>query len=335
MAADNADAGGRFPADSDALALMIPSAYRIAKTYLGSLNITVARNQLVGELNAGQGILHYIGHASLTQLAAEGLFRTAEQSRLTNDTRAAFAMIMSCTAGRFDIPGYDGLTETLLKASAGGASAAWAPAVLAHNDQNVILSRSLLDGLFDKGDERIGDAVRRALGVYSASRRMDYMLDTFTLLGDPATAFSGRSAEASFEEWAWWHFGVDGVQDTLQSGALADPDGDGNANLMEFALNIDPKAMDGAVAVWIPSPSELNGKHPVFSYDRRKAPAGTHYRLEVAGNLPASQWLSGPDAVQELTVQSMNETMERVAVWVNESLISGNAVFVRLRVIMD
>jgi len=335
MAADNADAGGRFPDDSDALALMIPSAYRIAKTYLGSLNITVARNQLVGELNAGQGILHYIGHASLTQLAAEGLFRTAEQSRLTNDTRAAFAMIMSCTAGRFDIPGYDGLTETLLKASAGGASAAWAPAVLAHNDQNVILSRSLLDGLLDKGDERIGDAVLRALGVYSASRRMDYMLDTFTLLGDPATAFSGRSAEASFEEWAWWHFGVDGVQNPLQSGALADPDGDGNANLMEFALNIDPKSMDGAVAVWIPSPSELNGKHPVFSYDRRKAPAGTHYRLEVAGDLPASQWLSGPDAVQELTVQSLDETMERVAVWVNESLISGNAVFVRLRVIMD
>lgn len=335
MAADNADAGGKFPADSDALALIVPSAFRTEKIYLGVLDIAGARNQLVSELNAGQGVLHYIGHASLTQLAAEGLLRATEQAKLTNDTRAAFAMIMSCTAGRYDIPGYDCLTETLLKASAGGASAAWAPAVLAHNDQNVILSRAMLDGLFDKGDERIGDAVVRALGAYRSSLRMDYILDTFTLLGDPAMAFAGRSAKASFAEWTWWHFGVDDVHNALLSGALADPDGDGNANLIEFALNIDPKMMDDAVAVWIPGATGLEGRHPIFSYDRRKAPAGVRYRLEVAADLAAFQWMSGPETIQELAVESIGDTMERVTVWVNESAISGNVAFVRLKVLMD
>ncbi len=335
MAADNADAGGRFPEDSDALASRISPSLNIEKTYLGTLAVVAARAYLVNALNEGQGIFHYIGHASLTQLAEEGLLRPVELATLTNADRAPFSMIMSCTAGRYDIPGYDCLTELLLKTESGGAVATWAPEALAHNEQNMILARSLFDGLFDAGDDRIGDAVNRALRVYRGSLRMDYVLETFCLLGDPATSYASRSAQASFDEWAWWEFGVDGVQNPLLAGALADPDGDGTPNLMEFAMDSNPGFTDEAVAVLVPVSAGMAGRYPTFTYDRRKAPEGMSYILEVSSDLFAHQWGSGPGRVQELAVKSIGETMERVAVWVDESLISGNTVFVRLKVVMD
>ena len=128
---------------------------------------------------------------------------------------------------------------------------------------------------------------------------------------------------------------MDGVQNPLLAGALADPDGDGTPNLMEFAMDSNPGFTDEAVAVLVPVSAGMAGRYPTFTYDRRKAPEGMSYILEVSSDLFAHQWGSGPGRVQELAVKSIGETMERVAVWVDESLISGNTVFVRLKVVMD
>lgn len=335
LSADNPDAGGMFPADSDELAKNIPSTRTVGKTYLDSLSVTAARAQLVGVLNDGQGIFHYLGHAGSAQLADEGILRTNELAQLTNDAMAPFAMIMSCTAGRYDVPGVDCLTETMLRSSSGGAVASWAPTTLAENDQNVILARSLFGGVFSEGDERIGDAVKRAMTAYKSSRRMEYVLESFSLLGDPATSYGSRSAVASFDEWKWWQFGIDGATNAALSDAFADPDEDGNANLMEFALDLDPNAQDEAVAVSVRSAGPLAGKYPLFTFDRRKAPRGTSYRLEVSTDIESADWLYGSGVVEEVSIESLDETMERVTVWVNDAVASGPVVYVRLKVVME
>ncbi|MGD9872967.1 MAG: SdrD B-like domain-containing protein [Kiritimatiellia bacterium] len=335
LSADNPDSGGAFPADSDDLAQSVPPTRTIGKTYLDILSTEAARAQLVSVLNAGQGIFHYLGHAGSAQLADEGILRINELSQLTNDAMAPFAAIMSCTAGRYDVPGVDCLTETMLRTSSGGAVASWAPATLAENDQNIILARSLFEGLFSAGDERIGDAIKRSMTAYKGSRRTDTVLESFSLLGDPATSYGSRSAVASFDEWKWWQFGVDGATNSTLSDAFSDPDGDGNANLMEFALDLDPNAQDGAAAVSIRSSGPLAGKYPLFTFDRRKAPLGTNYRLEVSTDIESAEWLYGSGFVEEVAVESLDETMERVTVWVNDALVSGPVVYVRLKVMVD
>ncbi len=68
------------------------------------------------------------------------------------------------------------------------------------------------------------------------------------------------------------------------SGPLADPDGDGLANLLEYALGLDPRTVSPAV---VPATS-AEGGYWVFLYTRPANRSDVNYTVEVSTNL--QQW---------------------------------------------
>lgn len=92
---------------------------------------------------------------------------------------------------------------------------------------------------------------------------------------------------ATVATWKGINFVTSEQPNSLISGNLADPDGDGCANLLEYALGMKPKTAD--------RPSQLqqqivNG-YLTLTYTRSKTPADLTYTVEVSSDLKT--WTSG------------------------------------------
>ena len=188
LAADNPDSAGDFSADSDALAGLVGSDYSVKKVYLGELGISEGRQQFLDYFNMGAKVINYIGHGAPNLLADEGLFRSSDISGLYNGDQLPVFSALTCSAGRFDLPGYAFLSEALITHSRGGAIACWSPSGFSYNADAVQLNRGLFQALFMDGKNILGDAVSQSLKYYGnmpSSKR--FMLDNYNLLGDPAT----------------------------------------------------------------------------------------------------------------------------------------------------
>lgn len=187
MLADNADDGGNFPADSDAVAALLPSEYTAEKIYLSEHAIGEARQLVQDGINGGALLVNYIGHAGLDRFAQEGMLLNTDMGFLANGDRLPVVTAMTCVAGRFSMPGYDCLGELLVLHEGGGAVAGWAPSGLSLNDLAVVLNKALFNAAFVDGEKILGDVVLMALEEYRWSGKAPYMLDIYNLLGDPAT----------------------------------------------------------------------------------------------------------------------------------------------------
>jgi len=126
-------------------------------------------------------------------------------------------------------------------------------------------------------------------------------------------------APESFAAWRMWYFSPAQIADEAISGPTADPDGDGIANLMEYALNLDPLFAEPFV---MPPGSGLRGLPAVrvenisgndrltIEFVRRVAGSGSDiiYTPQFSGGLWA--WQPGGDE----TVTPINPRWERVKV---------------------
>jgi hypothetical protein len=186
MVADNPDDGGDFPSNSDVIADILPSAYTTEKIYLSEYTISEARQQLINGINNGALLLNYIGHAGMTSLANEGVLLSSDMASLVNGTKLPVVTAMTCLAGRFATPGFDSLGEQLVLNQAGGSIATWAPTGLSLNRLAVILDEEFFHAVFSDKTKILGDAVLKALEGYAFSDNAPYILDIYTLLGDPA-----------------------------------------------------------------------------------------------------------------------------------------------------
>ncbi len=63
----------------------------------------------------------------------------------------------------------------------------------------------------------------------------------FTLIRDPAQSAIVTIEDKPFDAWRFQHFTAEELDDPETSGPLADPDHDGLANLVEYALALDPQ----------------------------------------------------------------------------------------------
>lgn len=187
MVADNADEAGDFPADSDAVAALVPPEYAVDKIYLSSDNFAATRSALLQGINNGALLLNYIGHAGWNRLADEGLLVNADVPGLTNGARLPMVVGMTCTAGRFELPGRDVLSEALLLHEGGGAVAVWSPTGLSLSPLAKVLDEAFFRAVFWHRRNVVGDAVVAALQVYASQGLPPFMLDIYNLLGDPAT----------------------------------------------------------------------------------------------------------------------------------------------------
>jgi hypothetical protein len=186
MLADDPDNGGEFPADSDAVAALLPPQYTAEKIYLSEHSSGEARSMILSGINDGALFLNYIGHAGVDRFAQEGMLLSSDVNSLANGYKLPVVTAMTCVAGQFAIPGYDALGELLVLHEGGGAIAAWAPTGLSQNDLAVILDESFFHAVFVDGENILGEVVLKALVDYAGTGKPVYMLDIYNLLGDPA-----------------------------------------------------------------------------------------------------------------------------------------------------
>jgi hypothetical protein len=189
LTADNPDRGGNFHADSDALAALVPAVTYDSQTiYLDPLSITEARQALAEKLEFGAFIMNYFGHANTVALADENLWQISDVAAMTNGDRLPILMGMTCLAGRHELPGIEAISEAMVTKSDGGAIAAWAPTGMALNNLSRILAEEFFRAVFIDNERVLGDAILTAMAAYKERYPLGnpYMLDIYTLIGDPA-----------------------------------------------------------------------------------------------------------------------------------------------------
>jgi hypothetical protein len=186
MLSDNPEEGGDFQTDSDAVASLLPANYTADKIYLSEHPLNEARQLVLNGINNGSLILNYIGHAGLDRLAQEGMLLTNDVASMTNINRLHVMTAMTCVIGQFSIPGVDSLGEILILKQSGGSVAVWAPTGMSSNSEATILDKEFFKSAFSVNNRVLGDIIKKTLKKANNKGVSDYMLDIYTILGDPA-----------------------------------------------------------------------------------------------------------------------------------------------------
>lgn len=129
-----------------------------------------------------------------------------------------------------------------------------------------------------------------------------------------------------YDLWADTYFTPADLADSTISGVLADGDSDGALNLLEYALNKDPKDSRSVPAL---TPGEVGGKLAV-TFTRRVKALDIDYIVEASSDL--ENWV-------EITEEAgapvdAGNGMETVSIMDNETISAAGLRFVRLRVEM-
>lgn len=191
--ADNPDPGGNFFALTDSLIHdRISSPWLPRKMYYRPSSNTPGevRADLLESWNAGAGLIMYTGHASVHQWAVENFLHLDDVTGLGNAARLPVILEMTCFTGSFQSPGFSTLDEALLRHPQGGAVAAWGPTGLGVATGHDSLADGFLSILLEGAQAELGFAILS--GKTNLAVQHPYhadLIDTFTLLGDPATRF--------------------------------------------------------------------------------------------------------------------------------------------------
>ena len=185
FAADGADWGGDFGADSDALTGLVPAPFVVEKAYLGLEPLTTARAQLTAAFSGGAVLVNFLGHGGTDRLTTDGLLTDADLPALKSATREPLLAAMTCMVGDFAIPGIDALGESLTMKADGGAIAVFAPTSMEMNNDSRLLDAKLLPALFAVAHPALGTAVREALLAYIVAGGDAALVRSYALLGDP------------------------------------------------------------------------------------------------------------------------------------------------------
>lgn len=186
LTADNADAAGNFPADSESVAALLPPEYTAGRVHLDTTTAAAGRQAILQAVNDGVAAFNYIGHGGLDRLADENLFTSADVAGLNNAGRLPVFLAMTCSVGDFAQPGYPSLGEAMLLEKDGGAFAVWSPSGLSQNSLAVQLDRSFFRGAFVDNEKVLGDLVVRSLGELNTPGSQ-YMRFMYNLLGEPVS----------------------------------------------------------------------------------------------------------------------------------------------------
>jgi hypothetical protein len=143
-----------------------------------------ANGDLVNALQAGAGLVNYIGHGSVG-IWAGGLLNSTQAASLTNSPYLPFFVSMTCLNGYFiDSVNEPSLARELIMAPAGGAIAVWASSGLSGSASETPLDVALIKALYSTAvSTTIGEA---AAAAKKAVTDLD-IRQTWVLLGDPAT----------------------------------------------------------------------------------------------------------------------------------------------------
>lgn len=145
------------------------------------------RGQLLNKLNNGAGFVTFYGHSSWEQWAVENLFGLEYLGQLTNQNRLPIVTQMTCFTASFHRPEESTLDESLLRLPNGGAVAVWGATGLGVGTGHDNLQAGFYNTLMASTESTLGAATLAGkLSLAGSGFNLD-LLDTFTLIGDPAT----------------------------------------------------------------------------------------------------------------------------------------------------
>jgi surface-anchored protein len=139
-------------------------------------------------------------------------------------------------------------------------------------------------------------------------------------------AYTLTFAVGPVAHWQASHFSGAQLEQELVAGMMADADGDGLLNLVEYGFGLDPRSGDAAAlssGLGLPVHSletELGVTYQVLEFPRRRSEgqlAPLEYVAEFTGDLSASEWAVGVDEeVLDFTGDEavLNELWEKVRV---------------------
>lgn len=127
-------------------------------------------------------------------------------------------------------------------------------------------------------------------------------------------------------DWRAVSFTTSEQANTAISGPLADPDGDGVPNVLEYALALDPMT---ASAAGQPKVTRNNGVLNL-TYVRRMDVSDLNYTVEVSSDLIT--WQSGSSYTREVSATALDRIREQVVVADLTPLSTVTTRFIRLRV---
>ncbi len=191
--ADNADDAGDFAAISQALiAGYISGPYQADRVFLGVTHpyqwpAVIARGAIIAAINAGRVLVNYVGHASATSWAAEGLLNVDSLSGLANAPYYPVTLAMACAEGQYfyPLPNYSGFAEAFVR-SPNGWIASWSPTGMGLAAGHNYLNEGFLQAVFLDDGWQLGPATLAGkLRLWAAETDLD-LLDTYLLFGDPA-----------------------------------------------------------------------------------------------------------------------------------------------------
>jgi Peptidase family C25 len=185
LLADDPDAAGDFTAQSETAATHLAPGTVISRSYLEELTVAEARSTMFAAWVAGKKIVNYVGHGGVTVLASEQLLLADEVTQnLAGTGMPAIFSALSCVVGRFELAGLQALSEALVLTDDGGAVTVWAPTSPSLSGAAMGLNQSYFD-LLAMPNQRVGDATMGAIQE-SGPTSPQFLLETFTLIGDPA-----------------------------------------------------------------------------------------------------------------------------------------------------
>ena len=191
---DDTDAAGNFAAHSASLAQTYvndPWQATLLNYNPAQLSEAAMQTQVKQQWQAGQGLLIYTGHSSIHQWGAERFFHLDDVAGLRNGARLPVVLEMTCFTGSFAQPFWDTLDEALLRQPNGGAVAVWGATGLGVGTGHDALASGFLDSLMVQNEARLGTAVLAGKLDLFINRPVNQdLLDTFTLLGDPAMHYN-------------------------------------------------------------------------------------------------------------------------------------------------
>jgi hypothetical protein len=133
--------------------------------------------------------MQFTGHSSWQQWAAERFFHLDDLPKLHNDHRWPIVIEMTCFTGAFQRP-EPTLDEALLTLNGGGVVAAWGATGLGVSTGHDKLDDGFFRAVFNEHVNTVGQATLSGkLSLAASGQHLD-LLDTFTLLGDPALRFN-------------------------------------------------------------------------------------------------------------------------------------------------
>ncbi len=190
--ADDTDEAGNFAAASEALATAyVTSPFMAQRIYFTPLATTITATQqtVLNSWNAGALMIHYTGHSSWQQWAAERFLHLDDLPGLRNDRRWPIVIEMTCFTSAFHRP-EPTLDERLLTLDDAGVVAAWGATGLGISTGHSSLDEGFFQAVFRDSASAtmltVGQAALAGkLSLAITGQHLD-LLDTFTLLGDPA-----------------------------------------------------------------------------------------------------------------------------------------------------